>query len=163
MKVESNKVVTFHYRLSDENDTLIEDSFDGDPVMYIHNTCGIIPGLETAMNGRDIAEKFNVTIEPVDGYGLRNETLKQRIPIKYVQQPKKKKLTPGQVVTIQTKEGARQVTVVKVGKFNIDVDANHPLAGRVLDFNVEIVDVRDATKEELDHGHAHGVGGHQHD
>lgn len=114
------------------------------------------------MMGRGPGEIFKVIVQPADGYGLRNESLKQRIPIKHLHVKKKARLHPGQIVTVDTEQGHRQVTILKVGKFNVDVDSNHPFAGKVLNFEIEILDVRSATSEELAHGHAHGVGGHHH-
>lgn len=160
MQIEKNKVISFHYRLTDEEGTEIENSYDGDPVAYLHGYRNIIQGLEQAMAGKQSGESFTTTVEPELGYGLRKESSVQRIPIKHLMT--KGKLKPGMVVAVQTEHGARQVTVVKVGKFNVDVDTNHPFAGKVLNFAVEILDVRDASAEEIAHGHAHGVGGHHH-
>ena len=98
-----------------------------------------------------------MTIEPADAYGEKVEANIQRISAKHFKFPKK--LKPGQIVGLQTKKGPVKVTVVKVGRFNVDVDANHPLAGQTLTFDVEVSEIRDATEEELAHGHAHGPGG----
>lgn len=162
MQIESDRVVTFHYRLSDESGNPLEDSFAGDPLLILHGHGGIIPGLEREMEGRQAGDAFEVTLQPTEGYGLRNEELKQRIPIKYITGAKKTRLRPGQVVSLESRDGPRQVTILKVGKFNVDVDGNHPLAGKVLSFQVEIMEVREATADELAHGHAHGAGGHHH-
>lgn len=160
MLIEQNKVVLFHYRLSDEQGEAIENSYDGDPVAYLHGHRNIIQGLEQAMLGKQAGDSFETTVPPEMGYGLHKENHGQRIPIKHLLT--KGRLKPGMIVSVQTEHGPRQVTVVKVGKFNVDVDTNHPFAGKVLHFAVEIVDVRDASKEEIAHGHAHGVGGHHH-
>jgi FKBP-type peptidyl-prolyl cis-trans isomerase SlyD len=101
-----------------------------------------------------------VTLDPKDAYGIPLESSEQRISKKHL--TTKGKLQVGMVVDINTTEGLRQATIVKVGKFNVDVDTNHPFAGKTLTFEVEIADVRDATGEELAHGHVHGAGGHQH-
>jgi len=162
MIIENDKVVTFHYILQDSEGNKIEDSHDGEPMAYLHGHQGIIKGLESAMEGKAAGEAFNAIIEPTDAYGLRNETMQQRVPIKHLNVPKKAKLKVGMVVSVETEKGSKQVTIVKVGKFNVDVDSNHPLAGKTLVFDVDVVDVRDATQEEVSHGHAHGVGGHHH-
>jgi len=160
--IGQNKVVSFHYRLSNGEGKELENSHAGDPMAYLHGHGGIIRGLETAMVGKAAGESFSVTVQPIDGYGLRNEEKQQRVPIKHLKVQKKAKLRPGMIVGIETEKGPVQVTIVKVGKFNVDVDSNHPLAGQVLSFAIEVVDVRQASEDEISHGHAHGVGGHHH-
>lgn len=164
MIIDKDKVVSFHYRLTEENGQEIENSYDGEPVLFLQGHKNIVAGLEKAMEGKQAGDKFSATVAPAEGYGERNEANQQRIPIKHLHGDKKSKakLRPGMVVSVETEQGPRQVTVVKAGKFNVDVDSNHPLAGRTLVFEVEVVDVREATAEETSHGHAHGVGGHQH-
>ena len=162
MKISNDKVVQFHYRLKDEAGVLLESSVDGDPTAYLHGHRNIIAGLEKAMEGKNAGDGFTVTIDSLDAYGPRNENAIQRVPIKHLQGNKQKKWKPGMVAWVQTDKGNRQVTVVKVGKFSADVDGNHPLAGKNLTFEVDIVDVREASHEEKSHGHAHGVGGHHH-
>jgi len=166
--ISADKVVTFHYRLfnTDANgDTgeLLESSHDHEPVVYLHGHHNIIRGLENAMQGRGVGEEFNLSIPPEEGYGLRNDDAVQRVPCKHIYEYKKGKLfQPGQIVTVQTNQGQRQVMVLKAGKFNVDVDFNHPLAGATLYYEIKIEEVRPATAEELAHGHAHGPGGHHH-
>jgi FKBP-type peptidyl-prolyl cis-trans isomerase SlyD len=166
--VSKNSVVTFHYQLfsvedAGERGELMESSYDDSAVVYLHGHNNIVRGLETAMSGRGSGEGFSVTISPEQGYGLRSDEAVQRIPCKHVHEYKKgKTFRPGQVVTVQTNQGARQVIVLKAGKFNLDVDFNHPLAGETLHYEIKIEDVRQATAEELSHGHAHGPGGHHH-
>ncbi len=159
MLIEKGKVVSFHFKVI-ENGELLESSGDGDPMLYMHGHNGLISGLESELAGKEVGDKFSVTLEPKDAYGIPLESSKQRISKKHL--AAKGKLQVGMVVDINTTDGLRQATIVKVGKFNIDVDTNHPFAGKTLTFEVHIVDVRDATDEELTHGHAHGVGGHQH-
>lgn len=159
MQIEKNTVVQFHYTLSDAHGE-IESSKDSDPMLYLHGHGGIIPGLESAMEGKEEGAQFSVTIPPVDAYGMPREDSIQRIPLKHLQGARKWK--PGMMATVQTDQGPRQVTVVKVGLKQVDVDTNHPLAGRELTFAVDILSVRAAEADEISHGHAHGVGGHQH-
>ncbi len=163
MKIEDKKVVQFHYRLREEGvDKELESSFGGEPSVYLHGAKNIIRGLEEAMLGRELGDVFSVSIPAAKAYGSRNEESQQRVPIKHLMIKKNAKLKSGMVVSIQTDQGAKQATVIKAGKFNVDVDTNHPLAGKQLGFDIEIVDVRDASDEEVAHGHAHGVGGCNH-
>lgn len=127
---------------------------------YLHGAGNIIPGLEKAMAGKAAGDSFEVTVEPQEAYGLRNEEGIQRVSAKHFGSGRRPQ--PGQLVTLNTQQGPRQVLVVKVGRFNIDVDTNHPLAGQTLVFDVEVTDVRDATEEEVSHGHVHGPGGVEH-
>ncbi len=161
MQVETNKVVSFHYSLSEDGAGPLENSYDDHPPIYLHGHNSMLSGLEEAMEGKQAGDKFSATLKPYQAYGERHEDAKQRIPIKHV--ATKGKLTVGMPIIINTKGGEqRQATILKVGRFNIDVDKNHPYAGKTLVFDVEVIDVRDASAEELEHGHVHGVGGHQH-
>jgi len=159
MIIEKDKVVSFHFKVIEYGE-LLESSGDGDPMLYMHGRNGLISGLESELAGKKSGESFSVTLEPKDAYGIPLESSKQRISKKHL--ATKGKLQVGMVIDINTTDGLRQATIVKVGKFNVDVDTNHPFAGKTLTFEVDIVDVRDASSEELTHGHAHGVGGHQH-
>ncbi len=159
MKVEDKKVVQFHYVLKDDQQAVLE-STEGEPVAYLHGCNNMMVGLEKALSGRGVGEKFSVTLSPEEGYGERVEGSVQRIPMKHLQGAKKWK--PGMVAVVETEQGQRQVTVVKAGKFMVTVDNNHPFAGKTLIFDLEVVDIRDASDEEVAHGHAHGAGGHQH-
>ena len=160
MKIERGVVVCFHYRLTGEDGRLIEDSNGGEPAVYMHGYGGIVPGLENAMAGRESGEHFEVALSVDEGYGARREDAQQRIQKKAVLT--RGKLRPGQVISVSTDHGPRQVTVVKAGRFVVDVDLNHPLAGKALNFSVDITDLREATAEERAHGHAHGADGHAH-
>ena len=154
-------VVTFHYTLRGEDGALIESSEGKDPVIYMHGHANIVPGLETQMTGKHGGEKFSATVAPELAYGLHDANAVQRVPTKHL--ATKGRIVPGQMVAVNTREGARHARVVKVGHFNVDLDLNHPLAGKTLVFDIEIVDVRAATAEGIEHGHAHGPGGHGHD
>lgn len=162
MIIAQDTIVSFHYRLSDAAGDALEDSYDDEPVAVLLGHKNIIVGLEEAMEGKQAGDTFTVSVAPEKAYGIRREGSQQRIPIKHLMDKNKRKLKPGAVVTVQTEQGPRQVTVVKAGKFNIDVDTNHPFAGKTLNFEVEIIDVREASAEEKAHGHAHGAGGHHH-
>ena len=164
MSITTNRVVSFHYRLQDEAGNELESSDGSSPTLYLHGHKGIIPGLEKALEGKSAGDSLSVTLAPYEAYGPRREGSEQRVPIKHLQVDAKTKRTlkKGMAVPVQTEQGSRTMVVVKVGKFNVDLDTNHPLAGKTLTFAIDIVDVRDATEEEKAHGHAHGIGGHQH-
>lgn len=160
MTIQDQHVVEFHYTLRAAGGEVVDSSREREPVAYLHGAGNIIAGLERAMAGRSAGDRFEVELQPAEAYGERQEANVQRIPLKRLGSIPRPR--PGQVLSLQTREGPVQVTVLKVGRFNVDVDANHPLSGQVLSFDVEIVSVRDATQEERDHGHAHGPGGHDH-
>lgn len=160
MELGKNKVGRFHYSLSEPDGVEIENSHDGEPVTYLHGHGNVLPALEEALAGKAEGASLTVELPPEKAYGVRREDAIQRVPIKHLSHPGK--LRVGTIATVHTDQGHRQVTVVKVGKFNADVDSNHPLAGKALRFDIEIVEVRDASAEEISHGHAHGPGGHHH-
>lgn len=160
MQIENGTVVSFFYTLSDTSGNPIENNRDGDAAVYLHGAKNVVPKLEAAFAGKKAGDHFELTLEPQDAYGERRENAIERVPAKYLKHAGK--LKAGQAVQINTKDGLTLVTVVKVGKFTVDVDSNHPLAGQTLNYSVDIADVRAATDEEKAHGHAHGVGGHQH-
>jgi FKBP-type peptidyl-prolyl cis-trans isomerase SlyD len=158
MEIEHNKVVVFHYTLTDIENSFTESSEDGAPIAYLHGHGNIVPGLESELAGKRAGDEFEARVEPEGAYGPRDEAATQRVPIKHLIRPGK--LAAGDVVTINTREGQRRATVTKVGHHHVDVDLNHPLAGRTLLFGIRVIEVRDATSEELAHGHVHGPGGH---
>ncbi len=161
MNVEANKVVSFHYAVSDGGAVIDSSRERGEPLTVLIGHGNIVPGLEKALLGHAAGERFEARVEPAEGYGEYRAKFTQRVPKKYFPNPAN--LRPGMSTVLQTREaGPRMVVVLKVGSSVVDVDLNHPLAGKTLDFDVEIVDVRDATSEEIAHRHAHGTGGHEH-
>lgn len=159
MGVSANKVVVFNYVLSDESGTELERSTE--PMVYLHGAGNIIRGLEEALTDHEEGDSVSVTLPPERAYGLRKDNAVQRVPIKHLL-TKAKKYKPGQIVAVNTQEGQKNAVVVKVGRFNLDLDMNHPFAGKSLTFDVNIETIRDATAEELSHGHAHGIDGQHH-
>lgn len=163
-----NKVVSFHYRLAEvaedgERADWREESHGGAPLNYLHGFHNVVVGLEKALEGKKVGDAIEITLQPDDAYGFRRPNSTQRVPIKHLLFPGVvKKILPGMPATIETNQGKRAVVIIKVGKFNADVDFNHPLAGKVLYYEVQVEDIRDASVEEIAHGHVHGVGGHQH-
>ena len=164
MLIAQNKVVTFHYRVSAPEDGLIEGSEGGAPLVYLHGHGGLIKGLEQALEGKQAGDHIHVTLTPDQAYGERIDNAVQRISKNHVLGADKNKVIfkPGMPVQVNTAEGPRMVVVTKVGLKTLDVDTNHPLAGKTLTFDVDIVDVREAGEEEITHGHVHGEGGHHH-
>ncbi len=146
--------------MTDVEGNELEESHSSDPILYLHGKRSMLPGLEEAFEGKAAGDFFEVVVPPEKGYGERTEDATQRVPKKRV--ITKGRLAPGMTIQLNTDKGVREVVLLKVGLKNVDVDSNHPLAGKTLNFSVEIVDVREATATELAHGHAHGAGGHQH-
>ena len=159
MKIEKDRVVRFHYSVSEQGAEPVESSRDGEPLAILAGHGNIIPGLEKAMEGREAGEKFAVDVAAADAYGEKREGMIQRVPKKHFGN---QRLAPGMQVVLNTNFGPRPVTIAKVGMSVVDVDLNHPMAGKDLHFDIEVVDVREATPEEIEHGHVHGEGGHQH-
>lgn len=160
MLAAKNTVVSFHYDLSDEHGQALESNRTAEPMAYLHSANNIIKGLESALDGKAAGDTLEVTLAPDQAYGEHQQELVQRMPLKHFK--KFGKLKPGMQLQLPTEQGPRAVVVIKVGRFMVDLDANHPMAGKTLTFKVEITDVREATMEEKQHGHAHGAGGHQH-
>ena len=162
MQIEKNKVVTIHYSVDGEAGERIESSRErGTPIELLVGHGGVIAGLEKALLGRAEGERFTVDVEPSEAYGERREGSTQRVPKKYFRDGDR--LRPGMTTMLAMKQGGqRMVTVHKVGSSVIDVDLNHPLAGRKLRFDVEILAVRDAAAEEIAHGHVHAADGKHH-
>lgn len=160
MNIERHHVVTFHYTLFNAEQTVLESSKDSTPSTYLHGANNILPALEKHLAGKAPGDTVNVTLSAQEAYGERDPARQQRVPVKHLRF--KGKLTPGQVVQVNTDRGPRPATVIKAGKFSVDLDTNHPLAGQALTFDIEIIDVRAAEPEEIAHGHVHGPGGHQH-
>jgi len=160
MVVASDKVVLIHYTLTNEEGKVLDSSSGGEPLAYIHGHGNLIPGLEKQLEGRTPGDKLNVKLAPADGYGERDNGLVQHVPRRSFGGAS---VQTGMQFQAQTSSGETRVaTVTGVQGDMVTVDMNHPLAGETLVFDVEIADIRDATQEELEHGHVHGPGGHHH-
>ena len=161
MQIAEHKVVTLDYTLTDDAGTVLDQSRDGQFV-YLHGAFNIVPGLEEALAGKTAGEELNVSVPPEKAYGPRDEGRSQVVSREMFDTPEQ--IDVGRQFHAQSPDGEMLViTVTKVDGDNITIDGNHPLAGITLNFDVKVVDVRDATTEELEHGHVHGPGGHQHD
>ncbi len=160
MTISKDKVVQFHYTIKEADGTVLESSNGEHPAAYLHGHNNMMPGIEEALEGKAKGDTFEVTLTADKTFGEKQEDAQQRVSVKHLHGAKVWK--PGMTAVVQTEQGQRQVTVVKVGKFMATIDLNHPLAGKTLNFELSVEDVRDATDEEIEHGHAHGVGGHHH-
>lgn len=159
MKISKDSVVEFEYSLKDSEGKVLENSDGGEATVYLHGHGGMLPALEQELEGKEVGDHLSVDLK--QPYGPNHPDSVQRVPLKHLRA--KKRPEPGTIVVVQGKEGPRQVTVVKVGKFSVDVDTNHPFAGLDLTFEIDVKTVRAATKEELSHGHSHGADGtHSH-
>lgn len=160
MKIQENSVVSIDYTLTSDEGEVLDSSQGGEPLTYIHGMGNLIPGLERELEGKGMGVALKVRIAPEDAYGVRDEDMVARVP--RTQMPKGAPLEVGMQFQAAGPEGAQVVTLVKVEDDAVWLDANHPLAGMHLTFDVTVVAVRAATAEELEHGHVHGPGGHHH-
>ncbi len=160
LAIAKDRVVEIHYTLYDAEGEELESTKDEPPRAFLVGHRGILAGLEEALLGQRAGATLDVTLPPERAFGLRDEKLKERMSKKYFKHVKR--LEAGMLTQVNTKSGPRPITIVKVGSKMVDVDLNHPRAGQTLKFDLEVVSVRQATGEELSHGHAHGAGGHQH-
>ena len=157
MKISENKVVLLHYAVSDNEDTLIDSSYDHKPLAIIHGSGFLIPGLEDALTDHLVGDKFEVAVSAAQAYGARHDEYVQTVPKNMFESIED--LAVGSQLRATTDDGEQTVIVIDVTDDEITVDGNHPLAGLDLKFDVEILEVRDATADELQHGHVHGEGG----
>ena len=160
MKIETNKVVGIEYTLKDKDGAVIDtNAGSGEPLYFIQGLGTIVPGLERAMNGRTLGESFDVEIKAVDGYGEHDPARSRKVPRSVVGDMDVK---VGMMLQATGPEGASVVTVSAVTDEDITIDGNHPMAGKDLFFSIKVADIRDATEEEMSHGHVHGPDGHHH-
>ena len=160
MQIESNSVVTLHYTLKDNDGNVIDQSDDGS-FLYMHGAMNIIPGLENALAGKSSGDEISVKVSPEEGYGVKDDARIQEVPKDMFDSAEE--IQVGVQFHAQGPDGsAVVVTVVEVKDDAVVIDGNHALAGMDLNFEVKIVDVREASAEEIEHGHVHGPHGHQH-
>lgn len=156
MQVADNMAVSIHYTLTNDAGETLDSSIGGDALVYLHGKGNIIPGLEKALAGKSVGDKLSVSIAPADAYGEYHEEMVQVIPRKMFEGIDTVEV--GMQFHADVSSGPGIVTVVKVDGDDITIDGNHPLAGETLNFDVEVVDIRTATEDELAHGHIHGAG-----
>ena len=159
MKIARERVALFHYTLKNDAGEILDSSEGEAPMAYLHGENNIVEGLENAMAGKEAGDKFEVTVEPAEAYGEYDESLVQPVPREeFGEHP----VEVGNQFHADTAIGPRIVTVTAIHDDQVVIDANHSLAGENLHFRVEVVEVREATKDELDHGHVQGEGVHHH-
>ncbi len=158
--VAKDTVVSLHYTVRNKAKEVVDTSSGGEPLLYLHGRGQIIPGLERALEGRKIGDKFDLRVEPKDAYGDHDARMVQAIERSRF--PKGSEITVGMMFELSGGNRRIPVVVKEVTETSVTVDGNHPLAGQELFFEVEVIATRAATKEELEHGHAHGAGGHHH-
>jgi FKBP-type peptidyl-prolyl cis-trans isomerase SlyD len=159
MNIEKNKIALIEYTLTDTKGEVM-DASDGNPLAYLHGHSNLIPGLEKELEGKTTGDKFKITVPAIEAYGERVDALIQTVPNDMFQGVDN--LEVGMRFEAQSEQGMHSVEITAIEGDNVTVDGNHPMAGQELTFDVEIIEVRDATAEEVEHGHAHGAGGHQH-
>ncbi|HUX73139.1 MAG TPA: peptidylprolyl isomerase [Steroidobacteraceae bacterium] len=161
MQIAADRVVSIHYTLKDAGGEILDSSAGGEPLAYLQGRGHIVPGLERALEGRSGGETLSVVVAPEEGYGARDPQLVQRVPRRTLQGAGE--IQKGKQFQARTAGGTRLFTVTAVAGDMVTLDGNHPLADQTLHFHVEIVAVREASAQELAHGHVHGAGAHHHD
>jgi FKBP-type peptidyl-prolyl cis-trans isomerase SlyD len=160
MQIEPNSIVTLHYTLKNNDGTIIDQSDDGS-FLYLHGAMNIIPGLENALAGKSAGDEFSIKVSPEEGYGIREDDRIQEVPRDMFEGADD--IQVGVQFHAQGPDGSDiVVTVTEIKDDVVVIDANHALAGMELNFEVKVVDVREASEEEIEHGHVHGPGGHHH-
>lgn len=160
MEIAADRVVLIHYTLKDDDGAVIDSSAGAEPLAYIQGHGNLVVGLEQALEGKQDGDTLAVSVAPADGYGVRDTALIQRVPKRSMQG--RGEIKKGMQFQAQTDAGVRLFTVTAVVGDMVTLDGNHPLADKTLHFDVQVVSVREATTEELEHGHVHGAGGHHH-
>jgi FKBP-type peptidyl-prolyl cis-trans isomerase SlyD len=160
--IGKDKVVSIDYTLTNDAGDVLDSSKGGEPLQYLHGHGGLIPGMEKGLEGRAAGDSFKLSLSPEEGYGKKDPNMVQAVPRTNFQGVPN--IEKGMQFQARSPDGrgARIVTVIDVAPDTVTVDANHPLAGQTLHFDVSVTDVRDASPEEIAHGHAHGPGGHHH-
>ncbi len=154
MQIEANKVVSINYILRDDEDQVLDQSTPEAPLLYLHGHANIIPGLENELNGKSIGDTIKVSVSPEEGYGEYDEQLIQVVPRNMFEGIDE--IEPGMQFQAQMGDGVQIVTVKEADDKSVTIDANHDLAGKTLHFEASVKEIRDATADELEHGHIHG-------
>lgn len=160
MQIGPNSVVSIHYELSNDAGEILDASAEGEPLVYLHGAQNIIPGLEKELAGKKVGDALKVKVQPEDGYGVKQAELIQQVPRNAF--PDSDKLEVGMRFTAESDNGHISVVITELSDSTATVDGNHPLAGVVLNFDVSIADIRQASDEEIAHGHVHMPGHHHH-
>ncbi len=158
--IKKHSVVTLHYTLKDEQGNVLDSSTEDHPLAYIHGTGSLIPGLELHLEGLAAGDSSFVSVAPEDGYGKREEQNVQEVSKREFGDTEG--LEVGSQVWVSLPDQDIPAIVTAIEADTVTLDLNHPLAGKTLLFDVKIVEIREATEEELEHGHVHGPHGHHH-
>ncbi len=156
MQITDKLAVTIHYTLTNGAGEQLDSSRGEEPMVYLHGVGQIIPGLENALAGKEVNDRFTVTVEAADAYGERNDNMLQVVPMEMFGDTDK--IEVGMQFHADTSNGMSVVTVTNVEDDQVTIDGNHPLAGETLTFDVEVMDIRPATADEIEHQHIHGEG-----
>ena len=161
MAIKQNSVVTMHYELKDAAGEVLDSSKGQDPLVYLHGASNIIIGLEEQLEGKAVGDNIAAVVQPEKGYGVPVEALVQKVPTEAFGD-EIEQIEIGMRFQAETEQGPVPVVVTGIEDGIVTVDGNHPLAGKELHFNCSIAEIREASAEEIEHGHAHGPGGHDH-
>jgi FKBP-type peptidyl-prolyl cis-trans isomerase SlyD len=160
VEITADRVVTIHYTLKDDSGTVLDSSAGAEPLVYIQGHGNLVSGLEKALEGKENGNTLKVVVTPAEGYGTHDAALIQRVPKRSLQGGGA--IQKGAQFQARTDDGMRLFTVTAVIGDMVTLDGNHPLADKTLHFDLDILNVREASAEELEHGHVHGAGGHHH-
>jgi len=156
MQITHHKVVSFHYTLTNEAGETIDSSIGGEPMPYLHGELNIVPGLELALEGKSVGDKLSVSLEAADAYGEFDPALVEVVSAELFDAVDDIEVGMEFEAEIPDSEDFMNVRITNIDGDNVTVDGNHPLSGQKLHFDVEVIAIRDATEEELEHGHVHG-------
>lgn len=162
MQIAQHTVVTMTYTLTDAQGQVLDQADAAQPFAYLHGADNIIPGLEKQLVGKQANDSLIVTVPPAEAYGEYDERMTQQVPRNMFEGVPAEQIVAGAEFHAQTGAGNQTIRIAAVDDNSVTIDANHPLAGVVLTFDVTILNVRAASAEEVAHGHAHGEGGHHH-
>lgn len=159
MKISTSKVASLAYTLKNDNGEVLDTADENSPFLYLHGAGGIIKGLESALEDKEVNDSFHIIIAPEDAYGERDDKMVESVPRTMFEGIDDKELVAGAQFHAQTANGTQVIVIAGVDGDTVNIDANHPLAGETLHFDVSVLDIRDATEEEIAHGHPHAAGG----
>ena len=159
MNITQNKVASLTYTLKNDDGEVLDQADDNSPFLYMHGTGGIIKGLESALEDKVVGDDFHIIISPEDAYGVRDDKLTESVQRSMFEGIEDENLVAGAQFHAQTAHGTQVITIASVEGDTVKIDANHPLAGETLHFDVAVKDIREATEEEIAHGHPHPPGG----
>ena len=163
MKITKYKIVSLAYTLKNDDGEILDTADQNNPFLYMHGVGGIIKGLENALNDKSIDDSFNLIVAPDEAYGERDDKLTESVPRNMFEGIPDEELVAGAQFHAQTGQGTQVITIAEIEGDTVKIDANHSLAGETLHFAVSVLDIREATEEEIAHGHPHSPGGCGHD